>query len=191
MVLPYINMNPPRVYTGVHPFNKKLSNFWGEGEDLLPEKERKKKKRNASKDCFPDVTWAALKDSNFGVSLICRDGKVDRGTASHSLDVRRCTPFPCPAIPLHCPLLTRFTPFNNNQVIFLTNFAKDILKKAKPSLTPCVIFSSYPTRTIREDLHTKGLPVPRKVPLTNPLMILWLNDAHGRPFPGGFVKESW
>lgn len=29
----------------IHPFNKKLSNFWGEGEDLLPEKERKKRER--------------------------------------------------------------------------------------------------------------------------------------------------
>lgn len=119
------------------------------GGSLARKGKKEKKKRNTSKDCFPDVTWAALKESNFGMSLICRDRKADRGTASHSLDVSRCTPFPCPAIPLHCPPLTHFIPFNNNQVVFLSNFAKDILKKAKPSLTPCVIFSSYPARTIR------------------------------------------
>lgn len=75
--------------------------------------------RNAYMECRLDVTWAALKDANFRVSLIysnfCRDEKGDRKTVFHA----------------HPALLSRthqLMPFTKNQVIFLTSF-EDVLER--------------------------------------------------------------
>lgn len=136
--------------------------LWGRGRiSCQKRKEKKREREKCEQGLLSRCHMGCTQGFQLWGALICRDGEGRQGTASHSLDIRRCTP--SPALSSHSTALHLIILYHLIRiVIFLTNFAKDILKKQNRLSLSVFFFSSYPTRT-PGDLHTKGLPVPRKV----------------------------
>lgn len=145
--------------------------------------------------CSLDVTWAALKASNFWGSLIynkvCRNGKADRETVSHSMNARRSASIPTL---LHGPALTILCHLTRSKLLFWSFFKMSSKIKAasnSPCCFPCLSNKKHQAGSTASQLLAipKGYQMPRKAPLMIPLMTLWLNDWCGCPFTWKFWER--